>query len=122
MQPVAGLTDMPAEQKLAELDSGFPTEWPVVSGRVVTAKAVSPTRLDFALSVAASADAVQRWYRTVLPGRAYVLAHEAASDGGAVLFTFTRAGTFYYVRIEPAGEGSSRVSATLNNGPLKQAP
>lgn len=112
-RPVGGLAEMPAAQKLAELNSSFVTEWPVAAGKVLGASARSGNRLDYALEVAAPAATVEQWYRTVMEERAFVLTAESASPDGGATLTYFRAGMGYVVRIDPTGDRSSRVQGTL---------
>jgi hypothetical protein len=114
-RPIAGLTDMTADQKHAELDSGFVAEWPAVSGTVKGVKLVGTNELDFTIDVSAPATAVAEWYRTVMASRAFVAGAESASGGSSTL-RFSRAGVFYNVRITPTGPSTSQVFCAVAQG------
>jgi len=119
-QPIGGLTEMPAEQKTAQISSAFVTEWPVVVGKVLGANAPNKRELHYALEVAAPASTVEQWYRATMGGREFVLTREAKTSTGGVVLTYFRAGMTYVIEIEPDGESVSRVRATLKlNAPVK---
>lgn len=116
VQPVAGLSDMPADQKTSELNSEFVTEWPVVSGTVLSAEAATANELKFVVAANAPATAVEEWYRSVAAGRAFVLNDESRADDGTVTLKFYRAGLSYVVEITPTGASTARVQGTLTFG------
>ena len=116
LKPVAGLTEMSAEQKHAELDSAFNAEWPVVAGRVTSVKLANPQELDFALAVAAPASSVEQWYRSVMGNRAFTTRADTTGDDGTVTITFFRAGLYYRVRIAPTAGGTAVVTSAVSQG------
>jgi hypothetical protein len=114
-QPVAGLTDMPAEKKTSQLDSGFVTEWPVVDGTVTDSHLVGPD-LIFTVDVPAPASSVEAWYRTVMRGRAFILRGESKTASGGVRLDFSRAGIQYVVLVKPTAGGVATVKSGIGSG------
>jgi hypothetical protein len=116
VQPIGGVSEMPAQQKTAELNSEFVTEWPVVAGKVISADSPDGAQLRFVLSVNASAAAVEQWYRAVMEGRAFILSEDLQTSSGGVVLKYSRAGLRYVVEIEPEGDKDSQVVGTITSG------
>jgi hypothetical protein len=83
---------------------------------------VSENELKFVLAVNAPAASVEKWYRTVMQGRAFVLQDESRADDGTVSLEFMRAGLTYVVAISPVNDTTTRVTSTLTSTSGSQAP
>jgi len=113
-KPIAGLEDMSTEQKLGELSSSFPVEYPVVKGSVDATESTEGNDLRYQLSVSGSPAATELWYRTTMEQRAFVLeGEEKKKEDGTLTLWYSRAGRKYAVRIQPVNADKTTVVGVI---------
>jgi len=112
-QPSGKLAEMSNMNKLGAINAGFPIEFPVVDGHVVSAEAPTISMLRYVLDVPAPAADVEQWYRRTMKDRLFVLRSDMVS-GGALELRYERADVVYTLRFEAETAADSRVIGTLS--------
>jgi len=112
-QPSGKVTEMSKMNKLGAVNAGFPIEYPVVDGRVVSSEAPTASMLRYVIDVPAPASDVEQWYRRTMKDRLFVLRSDMVS-GGALELRYERGDVAYTLRFEQLTSADSRVIGTLS--------